>query len=128
MSSISGSDTESEENESDDDDDDDNGNNVTTLVDDELKRLEKKDDFRLRKSNKNDNGPLILFNCPTLLPKTIHFGIYKNILQNHGKNLESIKEDLLKLQVTKQNSQQKHNDSRYWTMIMVMGGHFAVSI
>jgi hypothetical protein len=99
MSSISGSEF-------------DTTDDVTTLVEEDNELSEKRDKV---------SEPILWFICPNLLPITINLGIYKNILNNFEDKAIS---DIHKLQV-KLNEEE---NPRLWTMLMIVGGHFAALV
>ena len=89
---------------------------MTALID-ELEEVNLKDNESSEKRNKISE-PILWFICPNLLPITINLGVYKNILNNFAID------DIHKLQV-KPNEEE---NPRLWTILMVLGGHFAALV
>ncbi|CAG8659436.1 16334_t:CDS:2 [Racocetra fulgida] len=64
--------------------------------------------------------PIVWFTCPNVLPDDVCLGVYKHILNGRGNDPSTVMEDIKRLQVKSGN-----NKPRYWTMLMISGGHFA---
>ncbi|CAG8500521.1 16572_t:CDS:2 [Cetraspora pellucida] len=97
---------------------------VSTLVD-ELQSVDLEDEDS-EKEDLPDKGilrsskPIVWFTCTNVLPDDVCLGVYKHILNGRGNDPSTVIEDIKRLQVKPSN-----NKPRYWTMLMISGGHFA---
>ncbi|CAG8445913.1 5435_t:CDS:2 [Dentiscutata heterogama] len=111
LTSVSDSETEGSDTSLQDD--------VSTLVD-ELQNVDLDEENLPDKDILRSSKPIFWFTCSNELPDDVYLGVYKHVLKNRGNDPNTVMEDIKRLQI-KSNT----NKPRYWTMLMISGGHFA---
>ncbi|CAG8634375.1 13508_t:CDS:2, partial [Acaulospora colombiana] len=111
LSSISGSESPGSDSSSQNDD-------IATLVE-EFENLNIHKKGTSVKGNQRKSAPILWFTGSNILADGVYLGVYRNTLYSKGDGLGNPINDIKRLQVTS-NEQQ-----RYWTMLMIGGGHFA---
>ncbi|CAG8467554.1 1608_t:CDS:2 [Acaulospora morrowiae] len=111
LSSISGSETSESDSSS-------QSENIATLAEEfELHNIHGKEVSV--KGGARNSVPILWFTSSNILLDGIYLGVYKNILYSKGDNQDNPIENIEKLQA------KSKGQPRYWTMIMIGGGHFA---